>query len=268
MELVHPTHSSTYNPAVLLSAHGTTHPGRRTSNEDALLVDSTLGLFVVADGMGGHKAGEVAARLAIDSIREFIGQSRSARDITWPYGLDPDLSVDANRLRTAVRLANTRVLEASEARSEYTGMGTTVVAALTAEDKLAFVGVGDSRVYLWHCGSLKQLTEDDSWVATVLAREPGMTDTALAQHPMRHVLTSVIGARPDTEPEVEERTLETGDVLLLCSDGLHGAMDLKETSSLLGSCTDVADITRTLVERALARGASDNVTAVVIRRDE
>jgi serine/threonine protein phosphatase PrpC len=252
---------------VLLSAHGTTHPGRRASNEDALLVDATFGLFVVADGMGGHKAGEVAARLAIETIQEFIGQSRGARDLTWPFGLRPELSLDANRLRTAVRLANTRVLELSEARAEYTGMGTTVVAALAGEDRLAFVGVGDSRVYLWQRGALEQLTQDDSWVATVLAREPGMTDTALAQHPMRHVLTSVIGARPDMDPEVEERDLEPGDVVLLCSDGLHGAMDLAETAELLGSCSAVEEITATLVHRALARGASDNVTAVVIRRD-
>jgi PPM family protein phosphatase len=257
----------TYNRAVLLSAHGTTHPGRRASNEDSLLVDPDLGLFVVADGMGGHKAGEVASRLAIDTIHEFITQTRTARDIAWPYGSDPDLSVDANRLRTAVRLANARVLEASEASAEYAGMGTTVVAALTSDRGIAFVGVGDSRVYLWHNGALKQLTQDDSWVATVLAREPGMTDTVLAQHPMRHVLTSVIGARPDTEPEVEESAIEPGDVVLLCSDGLHGAMDTTETAALLGSYTAVEGITATLVNRALARGASDNVTAVVIRRE-
>jgi PPM family protein phosphatase len=254
-------------PGVLLSAHGTTHPGRRASNEDALLVDQALGLFVVADGMGGHKAGEVAARLAIDAIQEFIGQSRNGAELTWPHGLDPELSVDANRLRTAVRLANSRVLEASEARSEYTGMGTTVVAALAGENRLVFVGVGDSRVYLWQRGRLQQLTQDDSWVATVLAREPGMTDLALAQHPMRHVLTSVIGARADTEPDVEERAFERGDVVLLCSDGLHGAMDLTETTSLLGSHDGVADMSDALVRRALARGASDNVTAVVIRRE-
>jgi serine/threonine protein phosphatase PrpC len=252
---------------VVLSAYGTTHPGRRASNEDALLFDAALGLFVVADGMGGHRAGEVAARLAIETIREFITQSGTARDITWPYGLRSDLSIDANRLRTAVRLANTRVFEASEATAEYTGMGTTVVAVLAGADRLSFVGVGDSRVYVYRRGALKQLTQDDSWVATVLAREPGMTDTVLAQHPMRHVLTSVIGARADTEPDVEEREFETGDVVLLCSDGLHGAMDLAEATALLGSYSAVEDITSTLVQRALARGASDNVTAVVIRRD-
>jgi serine/threonine protein phosphatase PrpC len=147
---------------VLLSAHGATHPGRRASNEDALLVDAGLGLFLVADGMGGHKAGEVAARLTIETIHEFIAHSGDARDLTWPYGVRPELSVDGNRLRTAVRLANTRVLDVSEDRAEYAGMGTTVVAALAREHRLTFVGVGDSRVYLWRRGALAQLTEDDS----------------------------------------------------------------------------------------------------------
>jgi PPM family protein phosphatase len=252
---------------VRLSFHGATHPGRRASNEDALLVEPALGLFVVADGMGGHKAGEVAAQLAIDAIHEFIEQSRNRDEITWPFGVDPELSHDANRLRTAVRVANGRVLEASESRADYTGMGTTVVAVLTSADRIVFVGVGDSRVYLWQRGGVKQLTQDDSWVATVLAREPGMTESALAQHPMRHVLTSVVGARADTKPQAEDRPFLEGDVVLLCSDGLHGALSPEEIGAVLGSDRSPEDMTAALIEQALARGASDNVTAVVIRRD-
>jgi PPM family protein phosphatase len=252
---------------VHLTAHGATHPGRRATNEDAWLVESALGLFVVADGMGGHRAGEVAARLAIDAIRDFIARSGASADITWPYGLDPRQSIEANRLRNAVRLANCSVLDASESRAEYTGMGTTVVAALAAEDRLAFVGVGDSRVYLWQRGALRQLTQDDSWIATMLAREPGLSEAALAQHPMRHVLTSVIGARAETEPLVEERVFEPGDVVLLCSDGLHGVLRLDDIDKLLGAVEPVEQIAARLVERAIERGASDNVTVVVIRRD-
>ncbi len=258
---------STYNPAVILSAHGTTHPGRRASNEDAWLADTPLGLFVVADGMGGHNAGEVAARLATEEIRAFIAATGPGGDDGWPFGVDATLSNDANRLRTAVRKANLRVLEESTTRAEFAGMGTTVVAVLASADRLAVVGVGDSRVYVWHGGELTQITKDDSWVATVLAREPGMTDQALAQHPMRHVLTSVIGARADTEPEVKECGFEPGDILLLCSDGLHGAMDPAEAASIFERSATVEEMTNALVHHALARGASDNVTAVVIRRD-
>jgi protein phosphatase len=159
------------------------------------------------------------------------------------------------------------VLEASEERPDCMGMGTTVVAVLVTPECLVFAGVGDSRVYLWTGGAVLQLTQDDSWVATVLAHEPGMTESALAQHPMRHVLTSVVGARADTEPRVEERPFSEGDVVLLCSDGLHGAVTAVDIASALGSGRDVAEIPQVLVDAALARGASDNVTAVVIRRD-
>jgi serine/threonine protein phosphatase PrpC len=250
-----------------LSAHGASHPGRRSSNEDALYVDPAVGLFIVADGMGGHNAGEVAAHLAIDAITEFVMHSRNARDLTWPYGLDPELSLDGNRLRNAIHLANNRVIDAAESRSDYAGMGTTVVAAIVNDGRLVFVGVGDSRVYVSHEGTMQQLTQDDSWVATVLAREPGVSETALAQHPMRHVLTNVVGGRSDAEPEVAEHTFLSGDVLLLCSDGLHGSLTLDDIAEVLRSGGSCELMTASLIERALANGATDNVTAVVVQAD-
>ena len=250
---------------MLLSAHGASHPGRRTSNEDALLVDPALGLFIVADGMGGHNAGEVAARLAIDAISQFVTLSQSSTDLTWPYGIDPTISINANRIRNAVRLANGRVLDAAESRTDYSGMGTTVVVALVEDGRVSFAGVGDSRVYLCRDVHIEQLTQDDSWLAAVLAREPGLTETALAQHPMRHVLTSVVGARDDSEPKVFDRPIDAGDILLLCTDGLHGAVSMEEIASILCSTRTPEEMTANLVESALAKGATDNVTAVVVR---
>ena len=239
------------------------HPGRRPSNEDALFVDPALGLFIVADGMGGHNAGEVAAHLAVETIRRFILDTHE-RNTTWPYGLDPELSIDANRVWSAVRLANHEVLQAADSRVDYAGMGTTVVVSLVIGERVVFAGVGDSRVYLWHGGTLHLLTQDDSWVAMVLAREPGMTETALAQHPLRHVLTNVVGARPDVDPKVAELPVTSGDVLLLCSDGLHGALPADIIASKLGSSETVERIADDLVGSAIAQGATDNVTAVVI----
>ena len=157
----------------MLTTHGVTHLGHvRKTNEDTLLVDLDLGLFLVADGMGGHAEGEVAARMAADTIRSFVARSQDGGSCTWPFGIDPDASFAANRLRNAVQLANRRVFQRGESRDEYAGMGSTVVAALIEDDQMTFAGVGDSRVYAHRDAGLVQLTTDDSWAATMLARDP------------------------------------------------------------------------------------------------
>jgi protein phosphatase len=249
----------------MLTAHGVTHPGRvRKSNEDALFSDPVMGLFIVADGMGGHNAGEVASQLAIETIRVFLQRSAGGDDVTWPYGIDPSLSFQANRLMTSIRLANRRVFKAGESRDEYTGLGTTVVAALVDDSVLTFSGVGDSRIYLFASGRMEQITEDDSWVATVLAREPGMSETQLAAHPMRHVLTNVLGAREPMDMDVGERTLEGGETLLLCSDGLHGALDDREIEQVLASDRPADEKASELVRLALERDGGDNISGLVV----
>ena len=251
----------------MLTAHGVTHTGHvRKTNEDALLVDHDLGLFLVADGMGGHSAGDVAARLTADTVRSFIARSRDGDKCTWPFGIDPDASFAVNQLRTAVRLANRRVFRASESRDEYAGMGSTVVAVLIEDDRMAFAGVGDSRVYLHTDAGLIQLTTDDSWVATMLARDPEADAASLATHPMRHVLTNAIGAREETEVEIGERTLDTGDVLLLCSDGLYGDLDDATLARSMSREVAVAVAAQQLLDAALERGGKDNITALLLRR--
>jgi protein phosphatase len=252
----------------MITAYGVTHPGKvRPSNEDAMHWDIESGIFVVADGMGGHQAGEVASRLAVDTLRTFLDASRQDRDLTWPYGFNPGLSFNGNRLVTAVKLANRRVYQAGEEQPDYSGMGTTVVAAIIEEHRLSFCGVGDSRLYLYAAGQLTQLTHDDSWVATVLANEPGVDAATLAHHPMRHVLTNVVGARDETDVRVEERGLEEGDLLLLCSDGLHGTLGDEGIRAILADDGPVEQIAERLVVAALEQQATDNVTALLIRRD-
>ena len=241
----------------MLTAHGVTHTGHvRKTNQDTLLIDLDLGLFLVADGMGGHAAGEVAARLTADTVRSFIARSRDGDKCTWPFGIDPDSSFAANRLRTAVQLANRRVFRASESRDDYSGMGSTVVAALVAGEQMAFAGVGDSRVYVNTDTGLTQLTTDDSWVATMLARDPEADATSLATHPMRHVLTNAIGACEETEVEIGERTLGPREVLLLCSDGLHGSLDDATLAGSMVSGVDVAVAAQRLLDAALERGVT------------
>ena len=235
-----------------LAAHGVTHPGRRTTNEDAFLVDLDRGLFAVADGMGGHRAGEVAAEIAIDALRAAV-----------PGGAE----VSADELDRAMQLANERVLTAASRHPDYAGMGTTLVAVVVRGDALVYGSVGDSRIYGWHAGALRQLTSDDSWVTRVLASGEAMTPAEIQDHPMRHVLTKVIGMRPDIDLPVAGMAFGEGDALLLCSDGLHGAVPETSIANALRSSGDrpVHEIAEALVNEALARGASDNVTVVLVR---
>jgi protein phosphatase len=230
-------------------------------------MDLPGGLFAVADGMGGHQAGEVASRMAVETIRAFLEASRGDQDLTWPFGFDPGLSLNANRLSTAVRLANRKVYQAGEGQPDLSGMGTTIVMALVENDTLTFCSVGDSRLYLLADGQWSQLTHDDSWVATVLAREPGFDQTQIAQHPMRHVLTNVVGARDDTDAELGERALRPGEMLLLCSDGLYGAVDDATLQLLLSGGGRLEEIADRLVQTALERNGSDNITAVIVKAE-
>jgi serine/threonine protein phosphatase PrpC len=144
-------------------------------------------------------------------------------------------------------------------------MGTTIVAALIERARLTFCSVGDSRLYLIGPGSFVQLTHDDSWVATVLANEPGVDEASLAHHPMRHVLTNVIGARDETEVEVGECPVKEGDTLLLCTDGLHGMLDDATMQLVIAAAGTPQELAERLVAAALERQASDNVTVVVVR---
>jgi protein phosphatase len=230
-------------------------------NEDCFISAEDLRLFVVADGMGGHLAGEVAARVAVESIENFIRRSHETNDFSWPYGIDPTLSYEANRLKTAVCLANRRINRLAEAHDDYLGMGTTVVCALFSHGQLIVAHVGDSRLYLCDGNALVQLTEDDSWAATVL----GSKEANHGSHATRHVLTNVLGARPDTQvhllpsrPRAAQRTCgnprSTDDV-----DG-SGLTRPRRPWRPIRNCP------RSRRPSARPRtGSRDNITALVVR---
>jgi len=246
----------------MISAYAATDTGPvRAANEDAHLVDIEQRLFAVADGMGGHNAGEVASKLALEALDGFVRRSATDTDLSWPYGVLPDLSFLANRLRTALHLANRRVLRAAESHDDYTGMGTTVVAVLVDGERAAIGHVGDSRIYHWSGGTLTPVTRDDSWAAALIAQ--GLSTEDLARHPMRHVLTNVVGARDQVEVHVREVAVQPGDRLLLCSDGLHEPLSNERLARILGE-GDVEAVATRLVKEALERGTSDNVTALVV----
>jgi PPM family protein phosphatase len=241
-----------------------TGPVRKT-NEDRFVCEPELGLFAVADGMGGHKAGQVAAQLATDSISGFIGRSLVDNDVTWPCGIDDRLSYDGNRLRTAIYLANRKVYRAAESSDDYGGMGSTIVALLFNGARVVIGSVGDSRVYLLARGTLDQLTADDSWAAMILAQDPKLRPEDLAAHPMRNVLTNVLGGQPTVDIHIVERDLSGGDILLLSSDGLHGPLGRQVLQDTLANTADVENAAQKLVDMALSAGSRDNVTALVVR---
>jgi len=249
----------------MLTVAARTHPGTvRATNEDSSLWEPALAVVAVADGMGGHNAGEVASQLALEAFRSFLEQSAADRDVTWPFGFSPALSVAANRLMTAIKVANGRVNRASEERSEYSGMGTTVVAAIFDGSTFAYAGVGDSRIYTFDGRGLTQITTDDSWVE-LLMKESGLAPSAFERHPMRHVLTSVVGARPDLDVTVEERELVDGQTIMLCTDGLHGALRDSDVEAILRSERDLDRAAARLVDAAVRRDGRDNVTVALAR---
>jgi serine/threonine protein phosphatase PrpC len=242
-----------------------THPGTvREINEDRSMWEPAIATLAVADGMGGHNAGEVASQMALDAMRAFLMKSASGDDFTWPFGFSPALSFAANRLMTAIKIANRRVFRASEERTEYTGMGTTVVALIVEGSRIAFCGVGDSRIYSFDGKEIRQITKDDSWVV-MLMKESGLDASAFDKHPMRHVLTSVVGARPELEVSVEEMDLTEGQTLLLCSDGLLGGVRDADIAGVLEAEKDLERAAETLVQMGVQRDGKDNVTVALAR---
>jgi protein phosphatase len=250
----------------VLLAYGLTDKGRvRPTNEDCFAIEEALGLCVVADGMGGHNAGEIAARLAVDAVVAYVA-GRAATSITeWPFGYDPSLSVDGNVLRTAIHLANVQILETATNADRYAGMGTTIVAVRATAGRLTVAHVGDSRLYLLANRQLRQLTHDDSWMASMLAHDPEADPLLLMHHPLRNALTNVVGTRPRTEVHVAEMALAGGELLLLSTDGVHGVLDEARLERLLVEDDDPRAIANAVISTALTRGSRDNVTAVVAR---
>src|SRR5437588_2157678 len=231
-----------------LRAGGATDTGLvRDHNEDNYLTDE--GLFAVADGVGGHKAGEVASQTAVDTLQ------REFREPTTDGLVD------------AVKTANRTVWDLAESNPDQRGMGTTLTAvALVNEDgeeRLAVVNVGDSRAYLLQQGELEQLTEDHSLVEQ-LVREGQLTPEEAMVHPRRSIITRALGLDPDVEVDSWELTPYKGDRLLLCSDGLTNEVSDEQIASMLRTVSDPEEAARQLVQEARDHGGSDNITCVVV----
>jgi PPM family protein phosphatase len=237
---------------------------KRKGNEDNVLANPEQNLFVVADGMGGHAAGEVASKLAVEAINEFVCLTSGDQEITWPFGLEDNISYDGNRLKTAIRYANRKVLEATKDRKDCEGMATTVAAVLLDGDVANVAHVGDSRIYRFRNGELSQLTSDHSWVNEQIQSGVISADQART-HPLRNVVTRALGGKADLQVDLSPSPMLPGDVLLLCSDGLTTMVPDEEIQALIeGAAGDMEKLARDLVEEANARGGEDNITVLLI----
>jgi PPM family protein phosphatase len=255
-------------PLPSLSWAVSTDPGlRRTSNEDSYSTRPDVGLFVVADGMGGHVAGEVASRVAVESIEAFIEETAGAdKNRTWPFPFDPSISLEANRLKAAFRLANRKIAAKIADSQELRGMATTASAVLFGHERASVAHVGDSRVYVLRQGALQQITADHSWVEEQV-RAGTMSRSAARQHPWRNVVTRALAGGEDPEVDVTEVALKAGERYLLCSDGLFGVVPDAQIAELLGQSIPLEAICQHLVSAANNAGGPDNITTVILQID-
>lgn len=241
-----------------LDAFALSIPGRRGNNEDAVCARPDLGLFIVADGMGGYEGGEVASAIAVDAICELVRRTAADADVTWPYTIDPQRSVGENELIVATRLANERI--AARRAGVLEQMGSTVAVLRVDGGRAVIAHVGDSRVYRLRAGALSQLTIDHSLLAHLMAS--GSAPVDVETFPWRHVVTRALGT-PTGEPDVQIDQVRPGDVFLLCSDGLSEVLGVAQIAALLDLPAEQA--CRALVDAAFTAGSRDNISAIVVR---
>ncbi len=257
-------------------AVGVTDIGRqRKHNEDHVLLRPELDLFVVADGMGGHNAGDIASRLATASLRNFFEAltAGASVDKNLLVGYDT-LNEGAQTLAAAIRKSNRDVYEISSTYRQHHGMGSTVVACSLSRDSCAIhIGhVGDSRCYRFRDGKLEQLTHDHSLINDALALKPDLTQEELARLP-KNIITRALGMRDDVKVDIRTEQLQLGDIYMLCSDGLSGMVEEDDMGNVLAALyaidgSDLREACETLVTLANDAGGTDNITALLIRIDD
>jgi serine/threonine protein phosphatase PrpC len=241
---------------------------QREHNEDSFVVLKEYDLFVVADGMGGHRAGDVASKIATETISEFF-RTTANEDVTWPFHFDTNLSEEENRLLTGIRVANRQIFERSTRSREYHGMGTTVVGAMFSPKKRRmYIGhVGDSRCYRVREGQIQQLTRDHSLINDYLLAMPDLTDEQKSELP-KNVITRALGMQDNVVVDLQHDDPKGADVYVLCSDGLSGMVSDDDIRQIVTSTGDIREACRRLIQRANERGGEDNITAVLIKIEE
>ncbi|MCC6558521.1 MAG: Stp1/IreP family PP2C-type Ser/Thr phosphatase [Polyangiaceae bacterium] len=251
--------------AFRIEVAGETNVGRkRNHNEDNFGILVEYGLFMVADGMGGHASGEVASKMAVDAMQEFFAQTQDDPERTWPYKMDRSKGYEENRLITGIKLANLRIYETAQREARKRGMGTTFVAIFTANDGVYVAHVGDSRVYRFRDNKLEMLTEDHSLLNDYIKMKR-LTPEEIASFPHKNVIVRALGMKDTVKVDTRFEVPQLNDLYLLCSDGLSGPVSDAEMADILGKHGDIQIATSKLIERANENGGPDNVTCVLVR---
>lgn len=237
---------------------------KRTHNEDYFSLMEDEQLFIVADGMGGHSSGEVASRLAAETVSEFYQRTKD-EDATWPYKMDRSLSYIENRLVCGIKLANYKIYETASKDIRFKGMGTTIVTCLINGDKIYIAHVGDSRCYRLRNGVVEQITRDHSLLEDYKDAKPDMTAEEERNFPHKNVITRALGMRDTVQVDIRTEEVMDADLFLLCSDGLSGMITDEHIRQILTASDDLEKAVAELVDSANRAGGTDNITTLVLQ---
>lgn len=251
--------------ALRIEVAGETNVGmKRTHNEDNFSILEDAGLYIVADGMGGHASGEVASKMAVDSLREFFAATAQDPERTWPYKMDRSKGYEENRLITGIKLANLRIYESAQRDPKQRGMGTTIVTMFAVEDGVYVAHVGDSRSYRVRDSKLEQLTEDHSLLNDYIKMKR-LSAEEIANFPHKNVIVRALGMKDTVKVDTRYEQPRAGDTYVLCSDGLSGPVTDPELLDIVLSNPDIKVAATKLIEKANAAGGPDNITVVLAR---
>ncbi len=245
--------------------YGSTHLGlKRAINEDSYIIDKDLNLVIVADGMGGHNAGEVASKTAVESMANFLKRCNEDREFTWPFGINANMTEIENKVLTGIRLANKDLCNLSIEKRELSGMGTTIVAGMIDNDKMTIANVGDSRIYRIRKGAIEQLTTDHSWVSEQIQKKL-ISEEEARNHRWKNVITRALGNKTDVEVDIKTVEIKTSDIYIFCTDGLSGMITDQEIyDTIMASKSNLQEATQELINKANTAGGMDNITVVLL----
>lgn len=250
-----------------IESYGISNVGmKRQQNEDSYLINDDMGLYMVADGMGGHLGGEYASKMAVTTVEEVVRALRFDPDATQIRGVNEADSHPGNQLKHAIQEAGRRIHDQALFDENLRGMGTTAVAALFATPRLYIANVGDSRAYLIREGKIEQVTEDHSLVSEQV--KAGMISASDARgHKLKNIITRSVGYQEEVDIDLVCKEVQHGDKLLLCSDGLSNLVEDREIEELVEKF-DIREACEKLVNSANSRGGDDNITVIILQVDE